>query len=68
MDKSQIVAQFKTQEEKFDLSFIFRVAMVGYRAKQLGRQARDRMKKGDYSNKPIKHKSKKQKKSVKGYS
>lgn len=61
-----MIAHVSTNEEMKELRFIFNVASAGFRSLQLGKDACERMKKGDFTNTP---EIKKEiiKKIVKGY-
>jgi len=66
LDDFILVALVSTENEAMEYEYIYKVASVGFRSKQLGKDAYMRMKKGDFSNKP-KVKKQKYKENIKGY-
>jgi len=61
-----LVALVESNYEASELTYIYKVASVGFRAKQLGKDAYRRMKKGDFTNTP-KIRKKIKKENIKGY-
>ena len=56
-----MIALAETQEEVYVLTYIYKVASVGFKFKQMGKDAYNRMKKGDFTNTPkIRKKTKKE--------
>ena len=47
-----MIALAETNEEVSELTFIYKVASIGFKFKQLGKDAYMRMKKGDFTNTP----------------
>ena len=57
-----LIAFVSSKEDAVEINFIFRVSLIGLRARKLGRDAYKRMKKGDFTNTPnIKKKTAKKK-------
>lgn len=67
MEKFFISAQYSSRTELLDFNLIVRYVIIGYRARELGKQAYERMKKGDFDNTPKKSNIKKEMKNVEGY-
>lgn len=47
-----MISLVRNLEEAKEMEFIFKVACAGFRSKQLGRDAYNRMKNGDFTNTP----------------
>lgn len=64
-----LVAFVSTKNEAEEIDFIYKVLFIGLRARKLGKEAYDRMKKGDFTKTPIKKKIEKEieKEIVNGY-
>ena len=63
-----MVAMVESDKELMEYTYIYKVASVGWKSKQLGKDAYNRMKKGDFTNKPKTKKTKKRfKENIKGY-
>lgn len=61
-----LIAFVSSKEDAVEINFIYKVSQIGLRARELGRDAYKRMKKGDFTNTPnIKKKIVKE--IVKGY-
>lgn len=63
MKYMKLVGTASSQQEIFELNMMIHIIGVSQRSRFLGKEARKRMLKGDFSNKPVK----KQKKNIKGY-
>ena len=48
-----MVAQVRTKEDAVEMTYIYKIASTGFRCRQLGKDAFERMQKGDYTNKPV---------------
>jgi len=47
-----MVALVETEWEAMEYTYIYKVASIGFKFKQLGKDAHKRMKKGDFTNTP----------------
>ena len=58
MRMMKIVGLLSTQQEAIELNIILNFVLIGKRSRVLGKEARKRMLKGDFSNKPMKKQNK----------
>ena len=47
-----LIAQVSSKEDALEINFIYKLFIVGIRARKLGKDAYNRMKKGDFTNIP----------------